>query len=214
MTPRPTVVLLHGLARTWRSMSGLRRHLEREGFATWAETYPSRRMPIAELAAATAEHIRAAAGPGAELMAVTHSLGGILVRHMPDLPWRRVVMLAPPNQGSLVARSFRELPAFRWFYGPAGQEVALGDEWPAPPAPFGVIAGTRTTSVANPTSWLTTGLRVFPPGHEHDGTVSVEETRLPGMADFRTVAAGHTFIMNDPRVRAWVVRFLREGRFG
>ena len=172
-------------------------------------------MPIAELARYTEARIRAAIAddPDVELLAVTHSLGGILVRHMHELPWRRVVMLAPPNQGSLVARAFRQLPAFRWFYGPAGQEVARADEWPQPPAPFGVIAGTQVTSISNPTSWLTTGLRVFPGGEEHDGTVSVAETRLPTMADFRTVRTSHTVIMNDPQVRAWVVQFLRHGRF-
>ena len=34
-------------------------------------------------------------------------------------------------------------------------EVAESDAWPAPPHPCGVIAGTRSLSPVNPTSWIT-----------------------------------------------------------
>lgn len=214
-----TVVLLHGLARSQRSMAGLRRHLEASGFRTWSCTYPSRHMGLADLAKRVSQQIRADLGDlesEGGLLAVTHSLGGILVRHMGDaLPWRGVVMLAPPNQGSRVARALHRLGPYRWYYGPAGQEVVRPPEpegWPPPPRPFAVIAGTRALSLSNPTSWLTRGLRLLP-SQGSDGTVALNETQLPGMADFRTVAAGHTFIMDHPQVRAWIVQFLREGRF-
>jgi triacylglycerol lipase len=212
---KPTVVLLHGLARTHRSVARLRRHLEAAGYPTWARTYPSRARPIAELAADTAARIRADLGDG-PLDAVTHSLGGILLRHMAALlPWRRAVMLAPPNGGSRVALAFRDHPLYRWFYGPAGQEVThpVDEAWPAPSGEFAVIAGTRGNSVENPVSWVTRGLHLLD-GVPSDGTVAVDETRLPGMRDFATVDVSHTVIMNDPRVRDLVVRFLERGSFG
>ncbi len=186
-------------------MLRLRRHLEREGFDTWSTTYPSRRMGVADLARTVAERIRTEL-PRRDLFAVTHSLGGILVRQMADtLPIRRVVMLAPPNGGSRLARTMRASPLFQWFYGPAGSEVADGAPWPTPRAPFAVIAGTRAASIANPTSWL----RAFPADVPNDGTVSVEETRLEGMTAFATVDATHTWIMDHPEARARVVEFLR-----
>ena len=48
----------------------------------------------------------------------------------------------------------------RVIYGSAGvelgREIATGNVWPDPPQPCGIIAGTRSLSMANPTSWLTT----------------------------------------------------------
>jgi hypothetical protein len=211
---RPTVVLLHGLARGSRSLSGLRKHLEAAGFPTWAHSYPSRRLAIREAAARVADRIHAEL-PGRELHAVTHSLGGILVRHLDDprLRWRRIVMLAPPNRGSQVALAFRTHPFYRWFYGPAGQELADPADWPDPPASFAVIAGTRHRSWSNPTALITRAMRLFRKGEPNDGTVAVAETRLEGMAAFVTVDATHTWIMNHDATRGQVVAFLDHGRF-
>ena len=76
---------------------------------------------------------------------------------------------------------------------------------------FAVIAGTRSLALSNPTSW-TVGRR-FPPGVANDGTVAVEETKLPGMADFAEVDATHTWIMNAPIVHRLVCDFLARGKF-
>jgi esterase/lipase len=43
------VVLLHGLARTSRSMRPIKKALEKNGFATFNVNYPSRKKPIEEL---------------------------------------------------------------------------------------------------------------------------------------------------------------------
>ena len=68
-------------------------------------------------------------------------MGGIVAGHLhdPRIAWQRIVMLAPPNQGSRLARELaahppnqgswlaRELaahPLYRWFHGPAGRELA------------------------------------------------------------------------------------------
>jgi pimeloyl-ACP methyl ester carboxylesterase len=211
----PTVVLLHGLARTHRSMSGLARYLERLGYPTWSRTYPSRRGSLAALAARIAERIAIELGDR-PLVGVTHSMGGILARHMADrLPWRGLVMLAPPNQGSRVAATLAANPVFRWFYGPAGGELGVdAPPWPAPPAPFAVIAGTRGPSLGNAPSWLVGALRLLPPGEPNDGTLTVAETRLPGMVGFAEVPASHTFLMDHPAARALVRRFLERGDFG
>jgi triacylglycerol lipase len=213
VTVPPTVVLLHGLARTDRSMGRLRSRIEGAGHPTWSRSYPSRRMPVAELARAVADWIRADLGDR-PVVGVTHSLGGIVARHMRDLvPWRGVVMLAPPNAGSQVAARLRDNPLFRWFYGPAGQELGESEAWPSPPSPFAVIAGTRSLAATNPTSWMTSALGMFPEDVANDGTIAVTETRLPGMADFATVDATHTWIMNDSRTVELVLSFLASGRF-
>ncbi len=210
---RPPVVFLHGLGRSKLSMLALRRHVERAGFRTWSRTYPSRKMTVVEAAKAIAEWIREDLGD-VPVLGVTHSLGGILARHMRDLlTWRGLVMLAPPNRGSAVAARFQGSPLFRWFTGPAGIEMAVPRGWPPPPEPFAVIAGSCALSLVNPTSWLTRSLTVFGPDQPNDGTIAVAETRLPRMAAFATVEASHTWIMNDARTREMVLSFLTRGRF-
>lgn len=209
----PLVVLLHGLARGHGSMAKLGAVLRRHGFETWSRTYPSRRHSIAYLASALTEQL-AEVAEDRPLHAVTHSMGGIILRHLrdPRLRWSRVVMLAPPNQGSRLAAGLVRNPLFRWFYGPAGRELADASAWPAPPAPFAVIAGTRNLALGNPTSW-TVGRR-FPPGVRNDGTVAVDETKLPGMTAFAEVDATHTWIMNAQEAHRLILAFLQNGRFG
>jgi hypothetical protein len=194
-------------------MASLGAFLRGHGFDTWSHTYPSRRHSIAYLASALTEQLVEFAGER-PLHAVTHSMGGIIVRHLhdPRLRWSRIAMLAPPNQGSRLAAGLVRNPLFRWFYGPAGRELADATAWPEPPAPFAVIAGTRSLALGNPTSW-TFGRR-FPPGVRNDGTVAVDETKLPGMTAFAEVDATHTWIMNAQEARRLILAFLQNGRFG
>jgi len=209
---KPLVVLLHGLARGHGSMARLGRFLRAQGFETLGRTYPSRRHSIAYLANDVTEWIVEHAGER-PVSAVTHSMGGVIVRHLhdPRIRWQRIVMLAPPNQGSQLAAALTSNAVFRWYYGPAGAELANSAQWPMPPAPFAVIAGTRGFALTNPTSW-TMGRR-FSAQIKHDGTVAVDETRLASMAAFAEVDATHTWIMNDPYVHALVVRYLSAGSF-
>lgn len=212
----PTVLLLHGLARTSRSMAGMRKFLETNGFPTWAETYPSRLHTLEDLATQVAEQVQRDL-PNQRYVAVTHSLGGILVRHLGErLPLEAAVMLAPPNAGTRAGLAFAQHPLYRWFYGPAGQQVVRPEAWPQawPPFPVGVIAGTNSLSPVNPISWVTRALGILPAQEPSDGTVTVAETKHPQMHDFRTVDASHTWIMDHPQVQAWTLRFLQEGKFG
>ncbi len=209
---KPLVVLLHGLARGHGSMARLGKVLRAEGFETWSRTYPSRKHSISYLAGEVTEWIVEHAGER-PVSAVTHSMGGVIVRHLhdPRIHWHRIVMLAPPNHGSQLAAGLVANPVFRWYYGPAGAELADGSRWPRPPASFAVIAGTRSRALTNVTSW-TMGRR-FPAGARNDGTVAVDEARLDGMSAFAEVDATHTWIMNAPEVQRLIVDYLREGRF-
>ena len=209
---KPLVVLLHGLARGHGSMAKLGAVLRQAGFETFGRTYPSRRHSIGYLASEVTEWIVERAGER-PVCAVTHSMGGVIVRHLhdPRIQWHRIVMLAPPNRGSQLAAGLAANPVFRWYYGPAGAELADGSQWPAPPAPFAVIAGTRSRALTNVTSW-TIGRR-FPAGTPNDGTVAVEETRLDGMSAYAEIDATHTWIMNDARAQRLLVAYLKDGVF-
>ena len=210
---KPLVVMLHGLARGQGSMALLGAFLRKQGYETWSHTYPSRRHSIQYLADVLTDKLVPIAA-GRPINAVTHSMGGIIVRHLADprLEWTRIAMLAPPNQGSQLAAGLVRNPLFRWFYGPAGTELADASTWPPPPAPFCVIAGTRNRALLNVTSW-TVGRR-FPNGVANDGTVAVDETTLPAMEAFATVDATHTWIMNAQPAWRLIVQYLQNGRFG
>ena len=216
---RGTVVLLHGLGRTPRAMWPISLAARHQGYEVLNLGYRSRRGNIAAHAEAVADRL-ARVDPDGERgwYFVTHSLGGIVLRHavavglLDAARIRRVVMLSPPNQGSEVARFVCEHriagPVSRRLLGPSGPELAAGDGGivrQLPPVSFetGVIAGTRH---ANP--FFQNVLR-----DDNDGTVSVSDTMVPGMSDHLVVRHGHTFIMAAPDVIRQVFTFLDTGRF-
>src|SRR5690348_5835454 len=169
------VILLHGLCRTSHSLAKLERTLTEEGYSVQNVSYPSRTASIQQLAdnaieKAVADCQRAGT---TRINFVTHSLGGILVRSylarhsVPSLG--RVVMLAPPNQGSEVVDKLGWLFLFKWINGPAGNE--LGTDIHSTPNrlgpvtyPVGVIAGDRSIN------WINS---LLIPGRD-DGKVSVD----------------------------------------
>ena len=207
-------MLLHGLARTSHSMARLGERLAADGFATVAVDYPSRHFPIETLApmAMTPALEACRAGGARTVHAVTHSLGGILVRQylaghdVPELG--RVVMLAPPNHGSEVADAYRGIFLYRWLNGPAGDQLGTGED--GVPGRLGpteadvaVIAGTASI---NPILSLS-----LP--NPDDGKVSVASARLEGMCAMLLVDASHPFVMKDEAVMEEVSAYLRTGRF-
>jgi hypothetical protein len=211
------VVLLHGLRRSPRSMRPLQRRLEGDGYRVLAQGYPSTTGTIEQLAARLAGTLRPALASARVVHFVTHSMGGILVRQMrahgalPTLG--RVVMLAPPNQGSEVVDRLGHLPLFQWLHGPAGNQLGTGPgslPGALPPADFelGVIAGRRSS----PLAWL---LSLWGPvfDGENDGKVAVARTRVEGMRDFLVLDHTHTWLMGRPDVQRAVVHFLADGCF-
>jgi pimeloyl-ACP methyl ester carboxylesterase len=208
------VVLLHGIARSARSLRRMEAVLEAAGFATLNLDYQSRSRSletlVADISPAIAEFASRFDGP---LHFVAHSMGGLLARaylakHPPQRPGR-VILLGPPNNGSEIADRFRHLALYRAFFGPAGQQltttpdVATKALLAAPNYPLGVIAGSR--------SIYPIASRFLP--SPNDGRVSVASTRLDGMTDHIVIPTAHPLLVRDARAIAQTVAFLRNGRF-
>ena len=208
------VVLLHGISRTALSFRKMQSALERAGFATLNLDYASRRKALEALAEDIHPAIqRFADRIDGSVHFVCHSMGGLLARvylarYRPKR-LGRVVMLGTPNSGSEIADRLKNFGAYRAFFGPAGQQLGTQrsalDHAMLPPVdyPVGIIAGNRSIDpVAG---------RMLP--KPHDGRVSVENTKLDGMADHIVMETTHPWLArNGPAIEQTIV-FLRDGEF-
>ncbi len=206
------VFVLHGLARGRWSMARLSTKLSAADYVVYNLDYPSTRGSFREMVSVLARVVDAHRGSFSKIHFVGYSLGAIVVRQyltetsLSELG--RVVMIAPPNQGSQIVDTIGNTRLFRMLMGRVATQLgtspdALPRQLGPPHYALGVIAGDRSI---NPLGWL------LIPG-EHDGSVSVASTRLDEMSDFLLVHHSHTFIMNASEVANQTIRFLRHGSF-
>jgi len=208
------VVLLHGIARTSRSLNRIERALQGARFATLNLDYESRKKPLDRLAADIAPAVAGfAERTDGSIHFVGHSMGGLLIRaylatcRPPRLG--RIVMLGTPNGGSEVADALQRLAIYRAFYGPAGLQLSTEQDAALralPPADYdvGIVAGVGTIDPIP--SFL-----ILP--RPNDGKVSVQRTKLEGMIGHTIVKASHPGLLRHPAAIRQTIAFLREGRF-
>jgi pimeloyl-ACP methyl ester carboxylesterase len=188
--------------------------LEAAGYATLNLDYASRRKALEGLAEDIHPSIqRFAKSIDGPVHFVCHSMGGLLARvyiarYRPER-LGRVVMLGTPNNGSEIADRLRHFRPYRAFFGPAGQQLgtlrddALNALFPPVDYPVGVIAGNRSIYPIAST---------FLP-KPHDGRVSVENTKLDGMADHIVVRTSHPWLVRNSIAIEQTIAFLKDGKF-
>ena len=140
---------------------------------------------------------------------LAHSLGGVLVletlTRTPGLPPGRVVLLGSPVQGSRAARAVAS-----WHFGPqilgalavAQLTRSQGRSWDLP-REIGLVAGSRSAGLGRLFAELP---------QPNDGTIAVDETRLPGANAHVVLDVSHLGMLWSQAVAAWTISFLREGR--
>ncbi len=207
------VMLVHGLGRSSSAFAAMEDALRQAGITTANINYPSTRQGIS----AHADDVQRIIESFEDIQSisfVTHSLGALVIRDLlarggawrDRMDVRRIVMIAPPNQGSQLAKRLSAIPAFHWLTGESGQDLAseVARNLPVPDAEIGVIAGGRGSEQGfNP---ILSG--------DDDGFVAVSETHLDGMDDFLLVNTTHGLIDDHPLTIAATIAFLNDGRFG
>ena len=203
---REQVILLHGVWMRAFTLEFLHRRLDEAGFHCelfdYASVFGSPQTNVERLIA----RVRDLRAP--KIHYVGHSLGGLValqaLRDVPDLPAGRVVCLGTPLRGSAVARALAHFPAGSSLIGKSTELLEKGLADGTFPRPVAGIAGRVPIGIGVLTKSL---------GTPHDGTVSVEETEVPGLADHRVVATTHLGLLLSEEVAALTIAFLRDGRF-
>lgn len=205
-----TIVLVHGLWMSGFQLKVLQHRLESAGdFRVVSYTYPT-------VSGAMSDHVRgllelARKQRVNELHFVGHSLGGLVILRAleltDDLPPGRAVLLGTPSQGSRAAQGVaRVVPFGKTILGAAVNAECIDC---APRAytghrDVGVIAGSMGLGLGRLFATLESN---------HDGTVLVEETYLPGAKDHIVLSISHTGMLFSTEVADQATCFLRSGSF-
>jgi pimeloyl-ACP methyl ester carboxylesterase len=208
---RTVIVYVHGLWQRGGESIWLRRRLSLDlGAEALTFSYPSVTADVTANASALGTFLARVRADTVHL--VGHSLGGLVILKFFEqeaavpLPMGRIVLLGSPLRGSRTARNLARLPLGKKILGRGIDEEALAvreRHWNRA-RELGVIAGDLGFGL---------GRLVGPLGAPSDGTVSVEETELPGAADRIVLRVSHTGMLFSAAVATQAGAFLSSGRF-
>jgi pimeloyl-ACP methyl ester carboxylesterase len=142
---------------------------------------------------------------------VGHSLGGLVILKLfqsggAQFPPGRIVLLGSPLQGSRAAQNLARLPFGKKIMGRGVHEELLTERqrrWTGQ-RELGVIAGSVGIGLGR-----LVGVR----GAPSDGTIFVEETRLPGISHHLVLRISHTALPFSSVVARQTAAFLSDGVF-
>lgn len=217
------VILIHGIASGSWYMKKIAEELQKQGFVIINIDYPSRTVSIEELTNAIYDEIILKIAElemnfpkhlkNKNIHFVGHSMGALLIRSLLNTytfdNLGKVVQLAPPNHGSEIVDFFYNFPLFKFFYGPAGQQLntkntKLASQLGEVKYELGIIAGTNTLAPFS-SFFLLEG--------DDDGRVRVESTKLKGMKEHILLPVSHTTITFNGKVIEKTIQFIRTSSF-
>lgn len=216
------IVTLHGLLHSRHVMERISRSLQRRLQADGINFEYATRWAKMEDHARALDSVLSHLPAGRTVDFVGHSMGGIVIRRWFGLRQKgqsqaehlrlgRVVMLAPPSQGSALALSLGKVSLLRKALGPSAEELGRGwktldVELPIPSVPFGIVT-------ARVPRWLLNPLLVRAADRPHDWIVREQETWLPGADDHIILTGLHAWMMHQRNTIEATAHFLQHGRF-
>ncbi|MEY4700729.1 MAG: hypothetical protein RL326_916 [Pseudomonadota bacterium] len=210
MTAAPTIILLHGLARTrhdMRLMAYRLRTLLPESRAHCFD-YPSRKLTLAEATLCLRDYVHSVATEG-PVSFVGHSLGGIVARNLDlmggcERPLHRLVTLGSPHNGATIAKVLSRYSVSKAVFGPMLTELAhlaLGEQ-------------PRELEIACLVGGTNSRFGFFPLfGSDNDGIVLTKEAALGGAVVHDLLPILHALFPFSARTATLTAKFLREGAF-
>ncbi|MCH2179641.1 MAG: alpha/beta hydrolase [Mariniblastus sp.] len=200
-TQNETVLLVHGLGGTKLDMWPLSRRLKRNGFSSHCWGYFSIGHRIETHVARLIQDLRKFEEDSnvEHLHLVGHSMGSIIVRaavaQESFSKLKRIVMLAPPNGGSHVARWLG--PRLKWVVPCLPQLSDQDDSY--------VNQLSHLESIPNIELGIVEAA--------HDRVIAKECLRLKRHHDYAIVSGQHGILTWYPRTQILVEQFLRFGQF-
>lgn len=191
-----TIVLIHGIVTPRIVMWPIAQRLRAEGFTVIPWYYPSLFQSIESHANRLHEFLSRELGQADRVHIVAHSMGSIVTRaalnrsSLSNLG--RIVLLAPPNRGSPVARLASSL---------------LGSKLP-PTRELSDLPSSYVNQLA-----VNEACQIGVMAARYDFIVPANNTHIHGELDHQTLPASHVSLLFSATVVEKIARFLRTGRF-
>ena len=194
--PKEVVIIIHGIISSRLVTRVLERRLQHLGYTTHNWSYPSSFGSLEKHAAQLHNALEEYSQSGTRVHLVAHSMGAIVARlalsYGSHSCLGRVVLLAPPNHGSPVAR----------FLGPLF--------WPICPAATQLSSHPHSfvNQLAQP---LDREIGII--SARYDMLVPNKSTHLEGQQDTICLAATHNSLLFQKSVIRYIDKFLATGKF-
>ena len=208
------IYFLHGYAGPGFEMKKILKAVEKEGYDCTLFKY---RSMVRDVDSVGFDLIKRIQSDGADTISfVTHSMGALVVRSiywhidsLADFPIiKRIVMIAPPNNGTQVADFYYKFHFLRYFLGPnlknlTTDSILGAGRYPIPTCEVGLITGSFSGSKT---------LNLFL-DEDNDGTIIPEQAKLGIEKDSVNVKSWHFGILYKTKVAKYVISFLKCGKF-
>lgn len=208
------VYLIHGYGGPGFEMNKIQKAIKKEGYNSEIYTYPSFVKDVDSVGIELFEKIQKENYD--TISFITHSMGALVVRslyeHIDSLTSfpivYRIIMIAPPNNGSPVADFFAQFSFLKFIVGPNVNNLTTNPKtgagkYPIPTCEVGLIAGSYGGK---------RGFNIFVKG-DNDGVLIPEHTKLGIEKDIVFVKSWHVGLLFNKIVIKHVISFLHKGKF-
>ena len=208
------IYLIHGFGSVGLELEKIRNAINEKGYVNEIYTYHSLVDDVDLVGQKLFEKIQSENFDSISF--VTHSMGALVVRslyeHIDSLtvfPFiHRIVMIAPPNNGSPVADFIAQFSFVKYIVGPninnlTTNPVIGAGKYPLPTCEVGLIAGSYAGKK---------GFNIFIKG-DNDGVLIPENTKMGIEKDVAFVKSWHVGLLFNKKVIKLVMTFLDKGRF-
>ncbi len=208
------VYLLHGFGGLGLEMEKIRTAIDKEGYENEIYVYLSLVKDVDSVGHDIFKKIQRENFDTVSF--VTHSMGALVVRAMYEnldslrsFPFiHRIIMIAPPNNGSPVADHVAQFKFLKFIIGPninnlTTNKITGAGKYPIPTCEVGLIAGSFGREI---------GFNIFVKG-DNDGVLIPEQTKMGIEKDIVFVKSSHVALLFNKKVIKQVTQFLKNGKF-